>query len=77
MALGFDWRASVAGIQAQPSKTDDLTIRPLTTNDLDSVKAPSLNAYICSRASDTTQLLTAQFPGFLREREERADVCTT
>ncbi len=69
--LGFDWRASAAMMQAQASSVDDSTIRPLTTDDLDSIKSLSLNAYAFSRASDAAQLLTAQFPGFLREREGR------
>ncbi|WP_448572315.1 GNAT family N-acetyltransferase [Trichothermofontia sp.] len=70
--LGFSWRSAAALMQAQPALTDDASIRPLTLQDLDSVKALSVAAYGFSRAGDATQLLAAQIPGFIREREGRA-----
>lgn len=70
-SLGFDWRASAALMQANPASSDDPAIRPLTADDLDSIKSLSLDAYGFSRAGDAAQLLAAQFPGFLRERDGR------
>jgi len=70
--LGFSWRTSAALMQAQPASTDDPTIRPLRLQDLDSIKALSVDAYGFSRAVDAAQLLAAQIPGFIREREGRA-----
>jgi hypothetical protein len=70
--LGFNWRASAALMQAHSATTDDPLIRPLTVNDLASIKSLSQSTYSFSRAGDTAQLLAAQFPGFVREREGRA-----
>ena len=70
--LGFNWRASAGLMQAKSAMMDDPLIRPLTVNDLDSIKSLSQSAYGFSRAGDTAQLLAAQFPGFVREREGRA-----
>lgn len=71
-SLGFTWRDSAALMRVNPANSDDPSIRPLTTADLDMVKSLSLQAYGFSRAGDAAQLLAAQFPGFLREREGRA-----
>ncbi len=71
-ALGFNWRAAAALMQAHPASTDDPSIRPLTASDLDSVRSLSFCAYGFSRAEGAAQLLAAQFPGFLRERDGRA-----
>lgn len=70
--LGFSWRASAALMQTQPATTDDPTIRSLTLQDLDSIKSLSLHAYGFSRAGDAEQLLIAEIPGFIRERDGRA-----
>uniref|UniRef100_B8HP11 GCN5-related N-acetyltransferase n=1 Tax=Cyanothece sp. (strain PCC 7425 / ATCC 29141) TaxID=395961 RepID=B8HP11_CYAP4 len=71
-ALGFDWRGSAVLMQAQPASTDDPSIRPLSVDDLDSIALLSRTAYGFSRAGDAAQLLAAQIPGFLRQRDGRA-----
>jgi GNAT superfamily N-acetyltransferase len=71
-SLGFYWQSSAALMQAHPANTDDPSIRPLTAHDLDSIKTLSQSNYGFSRAGDASQLLAANFPAFLRERDGRA-----
>ncbi|MCS6812682.1 MAG: GNAT family N-acetyltransferase [Cyanobacteria bacterium] len=71
-ALGFTWRSSAALMQAYPASADDPSIRPLTLADLAAIESLSCCAYGFSRAKDAAQLLKANFPGFLRERDGRA-----
>lgn len=71
-SLGFTWRDSAALMKSNPAEQDDPSIRPLTPEDLKSIESLSLLSYGFSRAKDAAQLLAAEIPGFLREREGRA-----
>ncbi|PSN15264.1 GNAT family N-acetyltransferase [filamentous cyanobacterium CCP5] len=68
-SVGFAWRDSAALMQAVPAAADSPLVRPLGQADLPAVAALSRQAYGFSRASDAAQLLAADFPGFILERQ--------
>ncbi len=69
--LGFAWRGTAAAMQPLAAEADDPSIRPLTSADLDGIRALSETAYGCSRAGDAERLLAAGIPGFVRQRDGR------
>jgi GNAT superfamily N-acetyltransferase len=67
-SLGLTWRDSAALMQATPDPTENPAVRSLTLADLPSIEALSIQAYGFSRAQDAAQLLKADIPGFIIER---------
>jgi len=69
--LGFAWRGTAAAMQPAAAPADDPSIRPLSTADLEGIRALSEAAYGFSRAGDAAGLLAGGIPGFVLEREGR------
>ncbi len=67
--LGFEWRDSVAVIEATNAGADHRGVRPLTEADLPAVEAISTRVYGHSRRNDTAMALGWQFPAFGLERD--------
>jgi predicted N-acetyltransferase YhbS len=71
-SLGFRWRDAAALMQPKPAEADDLSIRPMTADDLPHVERLSARHYGYSRSNDAAQLLKMSLPAFVRERGGRA-----
>lgn len=66
-SLGFRWRDSAALMTPSRSDHDDPAVRPMIAADLPEVSRLSTRCYGTSRANDVAQLLTMQFPAFVRQ----------
>lgn len=71
-SVGFTWRDSAALMQAAPAAADHPGMRPLTIADFSTIAALSQQAYGFSRANDAAQVLAADIPGFVLERNGQA-----
>jgi GNAT superfamily N-acetyltransferase len=69
--LGFHCRDAAALMQPNMTDDDDPSVRPMTAADLPDVERLSSRHYGYSRANDAAQLLKAQLPAFVRERDRR------